>query len=326
MSFKLGQKIIDTLRGKKTYFSCGAIRNSFNFYRSNKISSCCFTTDDSFIISNIADYNDNLDGLIDDIINFQNKLILSHKNGCIPEACKNCTNLKKQSWGTKVKDKFGSVAMNHYKTCNLKCNHCGYRENDLQEKDSDSELILKVLKKLKSENKMDKNFSIALGGGEPSINKGVENILKYCLENHIGAEINSNCAKYSEIMAEGAKQGLFELILTPDAGSKDVYLKIKGADFFDTAWENIRKYVETTGDNYIVKFIIEEGNKDDVENMIEMCRQNNVKNVALSFDIGIEKKDLPLYKEAVNKFIKLAKENNFNLKTYSYVPKELIEV
>lgn len=309
---------------KKEYCSCKNIREGFNFYRSNKISSCCYTTENEFIIANIEDYN-NISDIIKDVEDFQNKLIEKHKKGNAPKCCKECTNFKKAKWSDKINKKLSWISLNHYKICNLKCVHCGYRKSDDSEKDSNHELVLKVIDAFSKKHRLADNVTLAIGGGEPSINKGIDLILQYCIDKKYHALINSNGAKYSELIASGINKDLFNLDLTPDAGSKEVYAKIKGVDCFDIAWENIKKYVDKTNGKANVKFIIEEGNVDDVDNMIKMCKSTNIKHVTLAFDLNIKKEDYEKYKAPVNKFISLCKENDIQCAISSFVPKEIIE-
>ena len=148
--------------------------------------------------------------------------------------------------------------------------------------------------------------------------------MQFCLDNNYKALINSNGAKYSEIITNGVNKGLFTLDLTPDAGSKEVYLKIKGADFFDITWENIKKYIQITDGKANVKFIIEEGNINDVQNMINKCLEVGVKHVTLAFDLFIKKEDFEGYRKPVNEFINLCKENDIKCNVSSFVPEEIL--
>ena len=304
---------------KKEYYSCANIRDGFNFYRSGKISSCCYTNENDLIIGNIGNKD-----IIQKIIKFQNKLIKLHKNGLAPECCKACVNFKQGKWTDKINKKMSWIPLNHYKICNLKCVHCGYRKNDDNEKDTSHEQVLNLLKDLHKKGRLDKNCTIAIGGGEPSINKGIEKILQFCLDCNYKALINSNGAKYSEIITDGVNKGFFILDLTPDAGSREVYLKIKGADFFDITWKNIKKYIESTNGKANVKFIIEEGNVNDVQNMISKCLETGVKHTTLAFDLFIKKEDFEKYRKPVNEFINLCKENNIKCNVSSFVPEGIL--
>lgn len=310
------KKIINKF--KKEYYSCNNIRSGFNFYRSGKVSACCYTNESELVITDIFDKN-----IIKTIENYQNNLIKLHKKGLAPEVCKNCVNFKKGKWEDKINKKLSWIPLNHYKICNLKCVHCGYRKTDDNEKDTPHELVLEVLNKFHKKNKLKKNCTIAIGGGEPSINKGIEQILQFCIDNNYKGLINSNGAKFNELIAHGVNLGLFGLDLTPDAGSKEVYLKIKGVDCFDLTWGNIEKYIKETGKKANVKFIIEEGNINDVDNMIKMCVKTGISHVTLAFDLNIKKEDFEKYKKPVKHFITLCDENNIKCNISSFVPEML---
>lgn len=304
---------------KKEYYSCSNIRCGFNFYRSNKVSSCCYTPENELVITDIND-----PCVIQKVFNFQNNLIKLHKKGLAPDCCKNCVNFKKNKWPDKTDKKLSWIPLNHYKICNLKCVHCSYRKTDDNEKDSSHELVLKVIDKFNKKGKLKKDCTIAIGGGEPSINKGIEDILQYCLDNNLKALINSNGAKFSEKIAEGVNKGLFNLDLTPDAGSKEVYAEIKGVDCFDLTWKNIKEYIEKTEGKANVKFIIEEGNINDVWNMINTCKEKGVSHVTLAFDLNIKKENFEKYRKPVNEFIDLCKENEIKCNISSFVPREIV--
>lgn len=65
----------------------------------------------------------NLEDIVKDIEDFQNKLIEKHKKGNHPQCCKECTNLKLAYWSDKDDKKFSWIPLNHDKICNLKCVH-----------------------------------------------------------------------------------------------------------------------------------------------------------------------------------------------------------
>ena len=157
-----------------TYYSCKEIRNLFNIHRSNKVTTCSFTNDENYIISKLDNYDGNFEKLIEDVKNFQNNVIKLHKEGKAPKACQNCSMFVKKNWIDKANDKFTSLVLNHYKTCNLKCKHCYHLKHHDTEKDSDNKLVLELIKTLVRKNSISDDFYINLCGGEPSINKFID--------------------------------------------------------------------------------------------------------------------------------------------------------
>jgi MoaA/NifB/PqqE/SkfB family radical SAM enzyme len=118
-------------------------------------------------------------------------------------------------------------------------------------------------------------------------------------------------------------------LFSPDAGSEDVYKRIKGYDFFNRVWENIEKYLKNAGDNQKkieVKFIIMPENKDDIENMLKMCLKAGVKNAVLDWNNYAPPDLYREYTDTFNKFRYLFRANGITVRDGTFVPDELREV
>ena len=137
-------------------------------------------------------------------------------------------------------------------------------------------------------------------------------------------EIYTNGAKVPKTFVDGVNKGLFRIILSPDAGSREVYKKIKGKDYFETTWFNIKKYVEETSGNVEVKFILEKGNIDDVDNMINMCLKTGVNKVHLSMDVNISETEFYKYESSFSHFVNRCKNEGINLLSiFTFVPEQI---
>lgn len=144
------------------------------------------------------------------------------------------------------------------------------------------------------------------------------------IENSIPVEIYTNGAKVPKTFVDGVNKGLFRIILSPDAGSREVYKKIKGKDYFETTWFNIKKYVEETSGNVEVKFILEKGNIDDVDNMINMCLKTGVNKVHLSMDVNISETEFYKYESSFSHFVNRCKNEGINLLSiFTFVPEQI---
>lgn len=166
--------------------------------------------------------------------------------------------------------------------------------------------------------------ALRLANGEPSIIKDDIKLADYCVENSIPVEIYTNGAKVPKTFVDGVNKGLFRIILSPDAGSREVYKKIKGKDYFETTWFNIKKYVEETSGNVEVKFILEKGNIDDVDNMINMCLKTGVNKVHLSMDVNISETEFYKYESSFSHFVNRCKNEGINLLSiFTFVPEQI---
>ncbi len=303
------------------YLSCQYIHNGISFYPNNTIKMCCFSDSPDVDICNT---DENIEIIVKKILDKKEQMIKDFAQGKIYDCCKGCASARTANWGFNLKQ-ITSITLNHYMACNLKCTHCGYWKEMENKKlsDTDHDVVLNIIKLLKEIKLVAPKVKFDVGGGEPSISKGLIGLVQYCIDNNHYVHINSNGAMFVPLFAEGANKGLINLTITPDAGSQEVYTKIKGADYFHKAWETIRQYMEACPKNVNVKFILEEGNINDVENMVDMCVKNNVKDVILNMDLNIPQSEQAKYFEPINKFRTLARINNLNICKGPFIPKNL---
>ena len=210
------------------------------------------------------------------------------------------------------------------KYCNLRCEHCFFIRDNEDIKDTDISKVINFLGILKSKGYLSEFKALRLANGEPSIIKDDIKLADYCIENSIPVEIYTNGAKVPQTFVDGVNKGLFRIILSPDAGSREVYKNIKGKDYFETTWFNIKKYVEQTRGNVEVKFILEKGNIDDVDNMINMCLKTGVNKVHLSMDVNISETEFYKYESSFSHFVNRCKNEGINLLSiFTFVPEQI---
>ena len=299
------------------YKSCTSIRTGFNFYRSGKITACCTQISPELEIAHIDDPN-----LAEKILAGQTRLKMRHKLGDAPAICRSCPVFVETDWDSLPPERipFSRISLNHYKKCNLKCTHCGYRLGDDAEQDTPHDRVFEVILQCIEAGICTPRPTLEIGGGEPSLAEGIGRIMQHALENGWQAYINTNAAKFSEVFAKGVNAGLFALILTPDAGSRETYARIKGVDNFDLAWRNIGRYMQATDGNALVKFILEEGNKDDIPAMIATAKKHGVKTLVLSLDMNIPRAKHPEYIEKARFFYKLAQQAGISVLQGAFLP------
>lgn len=216
------------------------------------------------------------------------------------------------------------ISLGGSKYCNLRCEHCFFIRDNEDIKDTDISKVINFLGLLKSKGFLSEFKALRLANGEPSIIKDDIKLADYCIENSIPVEIYTNGAKVPKTFVDGVNKGLFRIILSPDAGSREVYKKIKGKDYFETTWFNIKKYVEETSGNVEVKFILEKGNIDDVDNMINMCLKTGVNKVHLSMDVNISETEFYKYESSFSHFVNRCKNEGINLLSiFTFVPEQI---
>ena len=303
------------------YNSCHYIQQGLNFYPNNTIKICCFTYSTDV---DVCKTDENIELIIRKTIAKKKQMIKDFSKGNIYDCCKDCVCLAKRQWGQQVK-KIAQITLNHYMACNLRCVHCGYVKKMETDKllDTDHEDVLNIIKKLVASDVVAKDICFDVGGGEPSLSKGLINIVRFCIENKYKMHINSNGANYVETIAQGVNERLIDLTLTPDAGSKDVYKNIKGADYFDKVWENIEKYMTSCQTGVKVKFILQKGNIQDIVNMVDMCVNTKVREIIIDLDLNIKKEDQVDYMDYINNFRTLCQMKSISVHQGYCVPNDL---
>jgi molybdenum cofactor biosynthesis enzyme MoaA len=138
--------------------------------------------------------------------------------------------------------------------------------------------------------------------------------------------INTNAVIFKTEFAEGLFSNRIQLLISADAGSPEVYKAIKGVDYFTSVWENIKKYnnacLNNNGLDYgqvYVKFILQTENKNDIQNIINMCKKNNVRNVVLDWNMYSVENPVD-YSNEVLIFIQLCRANNLNFTYGRFMP------
>ena len=121
----------------------------------------------------------------------------------------------------------------------------------------------------------------------------------------------------------GIQRGLLTLTLTPDAGSREVYKLIKGHDNYLKTWENITRYNIACASGVDVKFIIQEKNLNDIDNMILMSEAAGVRRITLSLDLNIPPARHADYRQYIDYFRSKAAVHSLSVEPSGLLPTAL---
>ena len=112
-----------------------------------------------------------------------------------------------------------------------------------------------------------KKLYIDFQGGNISCLKNYDEIINTFLNRGVGTiYIPTNNIVYMPVIENLLKIKKGEICTAIDSGSRETYLKIKQVDKFDKSVENIKKYIESAGnDSIIIKYIIVNGYNDNID-------------------------------------------------------------
>lgn len=309
------------------YTSCEWVNNGIEF-RQNSIRTCCFAylqdqrEPCSTLVNNYKGEKIDWPKLIKKKLEHKNL----HKDNVFWKQCKDCVYLFENDWDEDFY--IDHITFNHWTNCNCNCTYC-YTNDDKKASNSFKYYnILPVIKDMLAKNilRATPTSCITFGGGEPAILKDFDKIIDLFIKNNFhNIRINSSGIKYSKSIEKGLKNGAISLVISPDAGTKETYTKIKGGKTFDKVWNHIKKYslFQKNPDQVKVKYILIPGVNDDLKEVtkwFEMIQKNNVKAIAVSIEQKWYFKNYPNFSQDIYQKIKYfenkAQEIGLDLEIY----------
>ena len=290
----------------KQFVSCEALNSRLVFF-GKKIAFCSNGNPAQnraypIIYDNINPNNFEKTFDINKIINFIRTNRKNPENGIIPASCEGCNNLDSYHYHsdiTNLKNFIEYIQFSDWGLCNSKCIYCNAWTNTKQlpsgeyttkNAEKDTYLILPIIKQLVNNEVITKDTTIDFAGGEPTLYCQFEEALKYFIKFGIkNILVFSNIIKYSPIIAEGIKKGIITLIVSVDAGTKEVHQKVKGVESYDIVYKNLKQYVlcEKNKGQVESKYVIVPEINDSIEEIsfwIDKSKETGINKLILNLD------------------------------------------
>lgn len=227
----------------------------------------------------------------DEVFSIKNKLVQEMREGIIPPFCQGChwieefDETSKEQFLSDLDNYIDMIWIGHSNECNANCIYCfSYKEIEKHKtvKGYDIFPLFKELIDKKIYN-LEKNpyAHVSFAMGEPTILKKFDDIIKIFVKggNKYFA-LYTNGIHFSKMTAEVLAQKDVEIkvIISLDAGSREVFKKVKKTDKFDTVCKNIKKYAlaaqkshaEHLGIKYIIIPNIND-NKEEIDKWLNLC-------------------------------------------------------
>lgn len=306
---------------RKKYLDCPYMKHSIHFFY-DEIRACCTN------IPGPVFYPDYKGETVDwNYIYEQRKKFFKEIKSLkeeIPNVCKGCCDASDFLIDKKPEDfnnEITKMYFHNHMSCNAKCTYCtyGYIERGYKYE------VLPLVKALTENKILSPNAIVYMSGGEITISKEFEELLSLLLSYlNSQIEILSSGIKYCESIKNAFIQNKLRLIISPDSGCKETYLKIKQVDCFDKVVENLKKYTDASENakNMItLKYILVDGindNTEEISKFLNLAGDLGIKNVRLDIDYEKYKfvKDLKVpehYFNLYDFFNEYAKEKNLTI-------------
>ena len=263
----------------------------------------------------------------------------SHRNGVIIDSCKDCMMLSEKDWDAETEPrKFKYILFSNWYACNSACRYCWKDEKDFLIEDIDAKKInpndtydiIPIVKDLIEKNLLTDDATIDFAGGEPTMYYKFDEALKMFIDakvKHI--IIHTNAINYSEEIERAVREGIAELLISVDAGTKEVHQDVKRVVSFDRVLKNLAAYCKAkqpkNNNKVRSKYVIvphRNDMKDEIFKWIQTAKEMNVSELVLNADDRMYMSepnldDFRKVKELCDYFIEEAKKADMRYLLYS---------
>lgn len=235
--------------------------------------------------------------------------------------CEGCYNLREEDWDEE--DYISYINFDHWSHCNSNCIYCGVQKNKPKQKNN----VLPAIKELIKQGKFKNIGEITFQGGEPTILKEFDGLLKLFIKQGSQVRIHSSGIKFSRAIREGLKKGSVTVVVSPDSADRQTYKTIKRTDKFNQVWDNIKHYrkglLNDLASNVKVKYIIIPGINDTFEEITEFLnkiKSLDIKSIIVDVEYTYANKNInnisPHIYMLMDYMENFAKENNISYALY----------
>ena len=224
---------------------------------------------------------------------FEKKWILRrrYRKNSAPALCRECINASCKKWDDE--DYIDYLLLTPWVACNSHCIYCLAPEDREVIDNTKPYKVLPLIKDMIKNNILKKDGTIDFAGGEPTIYKEFEALLHEFIKNDFQKIIiHTNAIKRSSAVIKGLKKGVIRVLVSVDAGTKQMHRMVKQVKSYDKVWANLAEYAKNQPDGadwVKTKYIIVPG-LNDIEDEINLwllkSKEINIKSVVLNLDFN----------------------------------------
>ncbi len=199
--------------------------------------------------------------------------------------CQGCYNLREEDWDEE--DYISYINFDHWSQCNSNCIYCCVQQTKPKTKNN----VLKAMKELIKLGKFKNNGEITFQGGEPTLLKEFDDLIKLFTKQGSKIRVHSSGILFNRAIRNGLKRGEVSVVISPDSATDETYKIIKRVDKSKNVWKNIAHYRKGLKDNFAnlvkVKYIIIPGINDNIEEVsifLDKIKQLDIKSIIVDIE------------------------------------------
>jgi glycosyltransferase involved in cell wall biosynthesis/pyruvate-formate lyase-activating enzyme len=211
-------------------------------------------------------------------------------NAGVPSACDACPFLEFREWAPLNELDVRYLSLEYHSVCNLKCTYCSDEYYGGVRANYD---VAGTVEGMISSGSMENCAIVVWGGGEPVVDRSFShlvNLLSDSLPN-LQQRVLTNSVVASQDVANLLKGGGGQIVTSIDAGSKEIYKRVRGVPKLHRVCENLRRYADTNSSRVTIKYIFTDGNgtEDDVRDFAKLMEEYDL--LRCTFQISQNFKD-----------------------------------
>lgn len=189
----------------------------------------------------------------------------------LPTSCGNCHEIKCGSYAKSPKVPYFNISSRLKGVkCNLKCIYCNsYKDEQISSIYDETKHILAIIKQIGDLVGVDEDYNLVISAGEITIADGKDEIFDTIRKNRWNVRIFTNATVYNQDLFDLLKNNKATINCSLDAGTKETYAKIKGADCWEKTVNNLKKYASANKKAITLKYIFMEGYNDSFDEIDE---------------------------------------------------------
>lgn len=279
------------------YLSCKDIEGSL-YIAPNEIRSCCqrfFHKNKMRGDTKLLEIKDGVTPKAEEIKNARENLFKKIQNNDA-ESCEGCPFLYETDTKPKFSNEIKHLSIEHHSVCNLRCTYCS--ETYYGGKRSKYNVV-EFIEYLNSSGSFKNCKQVVWGGGEPTLDKSFDLIIKEIEKNanpNLYHRVFTNSTRYHRTIEELLKKGLIKIVTSVDAGTKEKFKEVRGRDKFEELFVNLKKYSSADPNRVTIKYILTEENLSENEliSFVNKCVEFNLTECNFQISMNYKNKDLNL--------------------------------
>jgi molybdenum cofactor biosynthesis enzyme MoaA len=218
------------------------------------------------------------------------RIIRENQNGG-HEACRGCPNLVTRKW-PRPRYPFRLLGIAQFAHCNIECSYCYLHWQDpaVYEEGNKPYAVTPVILNLIRQRLLDPRATIDWGGGEPTIYREFDEVLRLLTRRGAVTFVHTNGTRLPAPIREGLSTKRIHIICSVDAGRRETWEHIKKKDLLEVVWKNLEQYIRY-GCRVILKYIMMPENCSEPELRAFLSRALRIGARELVLDIDYTKPD-----------------------------------